>query len=106
MFGFRDFGRRYSFDSFDDEENESDNWRDIKSSLIMNRNPNKGEVARQKILKRRFAGDESDICAFTCMPETLLPNALQWIGRSRDNLTYSMMFNVIQGVPTLLDNSD
>ena len=77
-------------------------WNDIQSSLDMNRGENTDDVIRRKILKHHFTGEASDVQVFARMPETLLPNAIEWIGRSRDARTYSIMFNVVQGMPALM----
>ena len=78
---------------------------DIESSLEINhRTKYKEEAAREKILKHHFAGEESaSIKVFARMPENVLPNALEWIGRSRGTLTYSILFNVVQSIPTLFN---
>jgi hypothetical protein len=86
---------------------DADGWQivhDIKYLLEKNESAKrKEEAARQKILMYHFTGEESDVCVFTCMPETVLPNALEWIGRSRGTLTYSIMFHVVQSIPALFN---
>jgi hypothetical protein len=58
----------------------------ITASLVKNKNPNKVEVAREKILETHFTGKHSDIQAFATITVTVLPNAMEWIGRERENL--------------------
>jgi hypothetical protein len=71
----------------------------------MNKNPNKAEVARQKFLEYRLSDEHAGMSVFAGMPDTVLPNALEWVGRSRDIRTFSIMFNVVQGFPTLFENN-
>jgi len=90
-------------DYFENTENWLDEvWDGIVSLLSMNGNPNKAEVARQKILDHHFHYLMS-ILTRPYFRECVLPNALEWIGRSRDIRTFSIMFNVVQGNPTLFD---
>ena len=74
----------------------------ISSCLKMNRNVNKSEVAREKILKHHFPRGGAGIQTFFSMPETALPNAIEWIGRDRHG--YSLMYDLARGLPTLFDN--
>jgi len=80
-------------------------WSGIKSLLSMNENPNKAEVARQKFLEYHSSDEHAGVSVFEGMPDTVLPNALEWVGRSRDIRTFSIMFNVVQGFPTLFENN-
>jgi hypothetical protein len=69
--------------------------------LEMNASKNKAGVARQKVLMHHFTGGESDIHAFSTMPETAMPHAISWIGR--DSLGYSLMFDFVCSNPALFD---
>jgi len=71
--------------------------------LSMNKNPNKAEVARKKILKCHFSEGNSGINALACMHETVMPHAFEWMGR--DELGYSSMFRFVQSSPMLFDIS-
>jgi hypothetical protein len=77
-----------------------DIWNDIPPFLRMNRNVNKAEVARQKILTYHFDGGNANLHVFSEMSETTMPHAIEWIGRNGDGLT--MMYNLIRGNPTLV----
>ena len=68
----------------------------------MNRGESTDDVSRRKILKHHFTGEVSDVQVFARMPETVLPNVIEWIGRSSDARTYSIMFHVVQGMPSLV----
>jgi hypothetical protein len=74
---------------------------DVKSLLQINKNDDKSEVARQKILKHHFSGGSTNNShMFSEMPESMMPHVLGWIGRNR--LGYSLMHCVIRDFPTLL----
>jgi hypothetical protein len=75
---------------------------DCEQYLQMNRNKNKGEVARQKIIRNHFSGANMDINVkmFAHLPIAVLPNVVEWIGR--DNLGYSLMFRFVQSFPRLV----
>ncbi len=76
-------------------------WREIHDLLELNKNPNKSEVARQKILKYYIVKHHADISVFLAMRETSLPFAIEWIGR--DAHGFSAMYNFVRGLPTLFD---
>lgn len=76
---------------------------EIHTMLSMNKNPNKAEVARKKILKCHFSEGNSGINALACMHETVMPHAFEWMGR--DELGYSSMFRFVQSLPMLFDIS-
>jgi hypothetical protein len=70
----------------------------------MNANEDKAEVARQKIMKQHFpvvVTEEVNMLVFARMPETVMPFAIEWIGRT--DLGLSLMYNVARGLPTLFD---
>ena len=73
----------------------------VVSLLTMNRNEDKSEVARQKILRYFFSGGGDKASAFAQMPEKVMPVALEWIGRTVSG--FSLMYNVVRGNPTLFD---
>ena len=79
------------FGDFDDNVDEL--WHDIQSSLGMD--------ARDKIMKHHFPGRDTDLSAFASMPETVLPYAIEWIGR--DSLGRSLMYQFVEGFPTLFE---
>ena len=75
---------------------------EIASLLLMNSSENKHEVARAKILKYYFAeGSANTLHAFSHMPLTSMPFALEWIGRCGNEI--SLMYNVARQLPTLFD---
>ena len=76
---------------------------DCEHYLQLNMNKNKVEVARQKIVEQHFSGSnlESNVHVFARMPVSVLPTAIEWVGR--DNLGYSLMFCCVQSIPALLE---
>lgn len=79
-------------------------WRVIHYSLALNKNPNKAQVARQKIMMIYFTGEDGEIFIFAEMHENVLPTALEWIGR--DEIGFSLMYDVVRSLPTLFDVSN
>ena len=77
----------------------------IENLLGMNSKSDKRVVARHKILEHHFDDEENSrgINALLQMHETVLPNAIEWIGR--DEQGYSAMFDFVQNFPYLLDVS-
>jgi hypothetical protein len=75
---------------------------DIKSLLSMNNNDDKTQVARQKIIEHHFSGRGTDVRLFACMPETMIPFALEWMGR--DNLGFARVYGLVRGLPALFDS--
>ena len=77
---------------------DDDVKNDILSSLKMNETANKEEVALQKILDHHYFEENSCIEEFTCIPDTILPFAIEWIDRKR--LGLEKMYDVVRRVPT------
>ncbi len=83
-------------------------WRDrslqeLCTLLDWNGNPNKAEVARQKIMQYHFSCGKSGIHAIACMHESVLPHAIEWLGRDKHG--YSAMFSFVKSFPTIFDVS-
>lgn len=75
---------------------------DIKEYYKLNRNEDKIEVTRQKIIKYHFLNGESNIDKFVNMELTELPHAISWIGRN--DAGASLLYTLCKSVPTLLDS--
>ena len=75
----------------------------ICTLLDFNRNADKVEVARQKILDRHFYGGSTGINSLASLRETMLPHVIEWMGR--DELGYAAMFEFVQRSPILFDIS-
>jgi hypothetical protein len=71
--------------------------------LGMNSNPDKSKVAREKILKCHFFGGNTGIHTLACMHESVLPYAIEWMGR--DAHGYSAIFDFVKSFPNLFDVS-
>jgi len=81
--------------------------RDLASSMQLNRNSNKGEVARQKIIEHHFLNGDSDIRECIDlepnMGSKLLPFTLAWIGRGTE---LALLYQLVQVIPALLGSDD
>ena len=80
----------------------------------MNRNEDKVEVARQKILQTHFSDsdDTSKMQEFLDMELEVMPNAIAWMGRPKHigwrgtNVSgLSVMYNLLRRIPDLFDSS-
>jgi hypothetical protein len=96
---------KIEIDLFRTSNGGQENFR-ILHYLSMNEKENKADVARQKILDHHFTRSETDIRAFADMPEAVLPFAIEWIGRDRQDRSLSLMHLFVRGFPTLFDVRD
>ena len=77
---------------------------DIISSLRLNENQDKKQVARLKIIRNHFLkNDAVDVTEFVDMDVNVLPQAISWIGREDDDDGHCLMFAMLQSVPCLFD---
>lgn len=78
-------------------------WDDVYDSLNMNSYGYYGieYVAREKILCHHFTGKKTDINVFVHMSETILPFAIEWIGRY--SVEFSLMYQFVGGFPTVFN---
>jgi hypothetical protein len=73
-------------------------------ALALNCKSDKAEVARKKILFHHLKDVEDAVDVFGSMGARILPTALSWVGRDRNE--YSMMFHVLKKTAArLLDSS-
>ncbi len=72
----------------------------LYSLLDLNEQEDKAEVVRQKLLLYFFTVVDNIFRFFGPMPTALLPNVVEWIGR--DEIGYSVMFELCRNVPALL----
>jgi len=77
---------------------------DLVSFLRSNRNNNKVEVAREKIIQQHFSKSVNNIQDFLEMELEVLPHAISWIGR--DGTGFPLLYHLVQSMPSLLFNSD
>ena len=69
----------------------------------MNGNPDKKQVARQKIIRHHFLkDDEVDVTEFVNMEMNVLPRAIDWTG-SVDDDGHTLIFALLQSMPCLFD---
>ena len=86
---------------------------DLVSLVILNRNKDKVEVARQKILQTHFSDDDtSNNQEFLDMDLEVMPAAISWIGRptrvdwNGTNVSgLSLLYNLVRKMPDLIDTS-
>ena len=88
--------------------------KNLVDSLELNENKDKVEVARQKILRAHFSGDNDDstnVQEFLDMELEVIPTAIAWIGRptvgwiGSDMSRLSLMYNLTRRLPDLFDSS-
>ena len=85
----------------------------ISSSLELNENEDKVEVARQKILQTHFSDyDTSNIQEFLDVELEVMPTAISWIGRpthddwiGKSMPGLSLMYDLTRRLPDLFDSS-
>ena len=82
--------------------------KEISELLELNAIEDKGEVARLKAIKYHFSsckesGMRGKDRIFADLPDAVLPNALEWIGRGPNRDGFSLMYNVCHCFPTLVE---
>ena len=97
------FSSNHALHTLDICSEENGAPEDVISLLEMNKHDSKAETARQKILKHHLSEGKSKLQVFARMPETVMPCALGWIGK--DHHGFSVMYNVLQSLPSLVGNS-
>jgi hypothetical protein len=70
--------------------------------LDLNKNEDKAEVIRQKIIKYHFLNGEENIQDFVDMELNELPQAISWLGRN--DAGFSLLYKLCRSVPTLFDS--
>lgn len=73
-------------------------------SLQLNRNSNKNDVARYKILMSHFQGEHAKIQEFLDMEYQVLPAAFAWLGRN--SLGHSLLYRLVRTMPTLAEHGN
>ena len=87
---------------------------DLESYLELNKNEDKEEVARQKILQTHFStgdGDTSKLEELLDMELEVMPTVMNWIGRplsidwkGTNVSVLSLMYNLMRRLPDLFDS--
>lgn len=75
----------------------------VRCCLELNKNPNKEQVIRNKILRYYFAG-AFDLSPFVTMPVSVLPKVMSEIGGDEIN-RQSAIFRLLKGLPELCNMS-
>jgi len=91
---------------------EKMNLPHLSSSLELNKNKDKSEVARQKILQTHFSNDTSNMQEFLDMELQVMPPVITWIGRptpidwkGMKVSGLSTMFNLLRRLPDLFNSN-
>jgi len=91
---------------------EEMNLPDLSSSLELNKNKDKSEVARQKILRTHFSNNTSKMQELLDMELQVMPPVITWIGRptpidwkGMKVSGLSTMFNLLRRLPDLFDSN-
>ena len=74
---------------------------ELATLLKLNMGKDKAEVARKKILMYSVLDEEAVCHVFAPMTTTVLPTAIEWIGR--DRLGFSAMYYLVQNIPSLIE---
>ena len=72
---------------------------ELESLLKMNRNTDKAEVIRTKLVTFFFSDVDNIGLVFGSMDTSVMPNVMEWIGR--DRLGRSVMFELCRSMPEL-----
>ena len=75
---------------------------EIQSLLRMNRNKNKAEVVRTKLMKHYFSEASNVERTFASFTTTMMPDAIGWVGS--DRLGFSTMYRLLRSMPWLLES--
>ena len=69
--------------------------------LELNKNDDKFDVARQKIIRYHFLNGEDNMQEFVSMELEVLPHAIGWTGR--DDTGHSILYQLVRSMPSLFD---
>ena len=75
---------------------------DVYSYLELNRNDNKAEVSRQKIISYHFSHGNNNMELFLDMELNVLPHAISWMGRN--DVGRSLLYRFVSSMPALFDS--
>ena len=70
-------------------------------NLDLNKNENKFEVARQKIIRYHFLNGEDNIEDLLDIELGVLPHAMSWV--NRDDTGHSLLYQLVRCLPSLFD---
>mmetsp|Transcript_36330 Transcript_36330/g.77482 ORF Transcript_36330/g.77482 Transcript_36330/m.77482 type:complete len:628 (+) Transcript_36330:205-2088(+) len=79
---------------------------ELEALVDLNRREDKGEVAREKILRHHFRDDNANMQEFLGMRAEVLPLAISWLGRGcsctdRKNDGHSHLYQLLRSMPSL-----
>ena len=76
---------------------------EIQTLMRMNRNKNKAEVVRRKLMKHYFSKASNVERTFANFATTMMPDAIGWVGS--DRLGFSTMYRLLGSMPWLFDSN-
>ena len=89
------------YDSDDEPIDDIEMPGDIYLLLEMNKDDDKKQVARRKVIEHHFS-DDYDVNALIGVDHKLLPRKISWFGR--DELGLSVVYSIIRTLPDLCQN--
>ena len=84
------------------DENSDGVPSELNDSLRLNRNGNKKEVVRQKIILSHFQGENINLREFLDMKLNVMPCAIAWVGK--DNVGCSLLYQLVLARISLIDH--
>jgi len=84
------------------DENSDGVPSELNDSLRLNRNGNKKEVVRQKIILSHFQGENINLREFLDMELKVMPCAIAWVGK--DTLGCSLLYQLVRARISLIDH--
>jgi len=92
----------FRFESSSSQFVSRDDAHELESLLQLNKNENKVEVVRQKILRYHFCNGSNNIEEFVDMDLGIMPHAISWIGKNEAGL--SLLYKLCESMPSLFDS--
>lgn len=77
-----------------------DRFPSLYALLEINKNKNKAEVIREKLLLYFFSNVDTVGRTFSSLPVSIMPSAISYIGR--DHIGYSVMYYLVRSMPSLV----
>ena len=84
------------------DENSNRFPSELNYCLRLNRNGNKKEVVRQKIILSHFQGENINLREFLDMKLKVMPCAIAWVGK--DNVGCSLLYQLVRARISLVDH--
>ena len=90
----------------DDDDDDDDIPFALEGLLYINKYNTESEAARQKIIKYHMLKDDGiDVGVFIGMELNKLPSAVSWMGRERDDIGLSVLYQLCKSLPCLFESN-